>query len=78
MIHFILGGSGSGKSTCLREKIKETAEKGKQIYLFVPEQFTLETERNYYRLLSPEIFQKVTITSFTRLAYQVFKTFGGN
>lgn len=77
MIHFILGGSGSGKSTCLREKIKETAEKGKQIYLFVPEQFTLETERNYYRLLSPEIFQKVTITSFTRLAYQVFKTFGG-
>lgn len=77
MIHFISGGSGTGKSTCLREKIRQMAGEGKQVYLFVPEQFTLETERNYYRALGPNIFRRVTVTSFTRLAYQIFKEYGG-
>ena len=77
MLQFVLGRAGSGKTTMLREKIKIDAQQGKQVWLIVPEQFTFETERNYYENLGAGVFKNVQVTSFTRLAHQVFKEFGG-
>ena len=53
MIELIYGLSGSGKSSLVYEKIKEDLKNGKRAYLIVPEQHTVETERNMLKLLPP-------------------------
>ncbi len=77
MVHFILGSAGTGKSTQVLKQITQAAEQQKNIYLFVPEQFTFETERKYYTTLGAKRFQYIKVLSFTRLAHQLFKQFGG-
>ena len=51
-LHFILGGSGSGKSTWLFKKIQKDASENPSInYLvLVPDQFTLETQKTLVSL----------------------------
>ena len=46
-LQFILGGSGSGKSTYLYQKVVEESMKNpRQNYLIlVPEQFTMQTQK---------------------------------
>lgn len=75
-VQFILGKSGSGKTTDLHKIIASKA-KNEKIILFVPEQFTYETEKNLYKYLGAKSFQNVTVTSFTRFASEVFKIYGG-
>lgn len=77
MVHFIMGRAGTGKSTQVRARIAKAAQEGKRVYLFVPEQFTFETERSYYDALGAKIFRQVQVLSFTRLAHNLFKEFGG-
>ena len=47
-LQFILGAAGSGKSTYLYQKICDEAKKNpkKRFFVLVPEQFTLETQKN--------------------------------
>lgn len=73
----MLGGPGTGKSKEISDRVCEAAKQGKSVFLFVPEQFTFETERNYYTLMGPKVFRHVSVLSFTRLAHRIFKEFGG-
>lgn len=79
-LQFIFGRSGSGKSTYCLEKIKENLESleedNKLIYL-VPEQFTLQADRNLVEVVGEKGLQKVQVLSFTRLAYVVLSEIGG-
>lgn len=77
MVRMILGASGTGKSAVLSEQIKQTVKQDKTVYLFVPEQFTFETERKYFHLLAPRYFRNLRVLSFSRLAHHIFKEFGG-
>ena len=48
MLSFVFGGSGSGKSSILQQRmIRESMEHPEKRYLFlVPDQFTMETQRS--------------------------------
>lgn len=72
MITWILGRSGAGKTTALKERAAELAQAYKTIYYLVPEQSSLELERQISR-----DYPQVKVVSFRRLTNEIFRTFGG-
>ncbi len=78
MLRFLLGRAGSGKTESLRSELKNLAENTqKKLMLIVPEQSSFENERAMLRLLGAKEAQRVSVTSFTRLADAVFREYGG-
>lgn len=76
-LRFIMGSSGSGKSTWLYEEIVRLAgERPEQIfYVIVPEQFTMQTQRELVEKSGSGIMN-IDVVSFQRLAYRVFDEIG--
>lgn len=74
-LKFILGSSGSGKShTLYQEIIEKSIEFPQEHYIvIVPEQFTMETQRNIVGLHPQRGSMNIDIVSFGRLAYRVFE-----
>ena len=74
-LQFIMGGSGSGRSTCLYHMIiREAAEHPDQNFIvLVPDQFTLETQKTLVELSGRSGILNVDVLSFHRLAYRVFE-----
>lgn len=77
-LQFILGSSGSGKSTYLYQKIVEESIKNpKQNYLIlVPEQFTMQTQKELISLHPKHAIMNIDVLSFNRLAFRVFDELG--
>ena len=73
-LHFILGGSGRGKSYYLNHRIAELAAKepGQQFVMLVPEQFTMQTQREMVRISPGGGIMNIDVQSFVRLAYRIF------
>jgi ATP-dependent helicase/nuclease subunit B len=78
-IRYIFGRAGSGKSHLVLKEISEwlNREENRNLILIVPEQFTLQAERNLIEKLHLQGFIKVEVLSFTRLALKVFDETGG-
>lgn len=74
-LHFILGGSGSGKSTWLFKKIQKDASgnPGINYLVLVPDQFTLETQKTLVSLNGNKGILNIDVLSFHRLAYRAFE-----
>lgn len=74
-LQFILGGSGAGKTRFLYENIiKQSLEhKNSQFILLVPEQFTMQTQKEIVGLHPCHGTMNIDIVSFERLAYRVFE-----
>lgn len=74
-LQFIMGGSGSGKSTYLYHMIsREAAEHRDRNYIIlVPDQFTLETQKTMVEMSGKSGILNVDVLSFHRLAYRVFE-----
>ncbi|MDO4789312.1 MAG: PD-(D/E)XK nuclease family protein [Johnsonella sp.] len=75
---FIIGASGSGKSRTAYEECIEAAikdRKGRYIFL-VPEQYTLQAQKNIVRLHPDQASANIDVLSFNRLAYRVFEELG--
>ncbi len=79
-LQFILGNSGFGKTTYIYEKIiKESMENPKMnYYCIVPEQFTLQTQRDFVLMHPRKGIFNIDVVSFQRLAYHVLEEVGGN
>jgi len=78
MLQFILGASGTGKTTYINTMLQnQSADDSKKIMLIVPEQFTYETEKALFKQLGAKAFRGLTVTSFSRLATDIFKLYGG-
>ena len=78
MLHLVIGRAGTGKTTQMRNMLSQKALADEQgLILLVPEQYSFESERALLRLTGPENAGKVQVLSFTRLADQVFKIYGG-
>lgn len=78
MVNFVIGRSGTGKSTFVCDEIvREIREGEREIVLIVPEQQTVVWETRMARLLPPSANFRLEITNFTRLANSVFREFGG-
>ncbi len=73
-VQYIIGGAGSGKSTLMYEKILREAavNPDKRYFIIVPEQFTLQTQRELVTMSSSKAIMNVDVLSFMRLAYRVF------
>lgn len=79
MLRIIEGGAKTGKSTWIRRELLRLAEQedGNALLLFVPEQFSFETERAYAEALGLAKGGRVRVVSFARFAEDVFREFGG-
>ena len=79
-LQFVIGGSGAGKSYRLYKKVIEDSlkePKGKFLIL-VPEQFTLQTQKDLVTMHPKKGIHNIDILSFLRLAYRIFEETGGN
>ena len=73
-LQFILGNSGSGKSSFLYQKvIEESMAHPMESYLIlVPEQFTMQTQKELVSLHPKHAIMNIDVLSFNRLAFRVF------
>lgn len=77
-LQFIFGNSGSGKSGYLYSTVLEQAARnpGQNFLIIVPEQFTMQTQRELVRRQKNHAIMNVDVLSFARLAYRVFDELG--
>ena len=77
-LQLILGGSGSGKSRYLyQELIRESMEHPeKNFLLIVPEQFSMQTQKDIVELHPRHGVMNIDILSFGRLSYRVLSEVG--
>lgn len=74
-LQFIIGGSGSGKTTRLYEELIRQSKEDPNGHYFalVPEQFTMQTQKEIVTLHPNHGVMNIDIVSFERLAYRVFE-----
>ena len=77
-LQYIFGNSGSGKSEYIYSTIleKSKAEPGRNFFIVVPEQFTIETQRDFVLRQEKNGIMNIDVVSFNRLAYRVFDELG--
>jgi len=73
-LRFVLGRSGSGKSTYILDEIKKEAQKNEttSIILLVPEQYTFEAENRVSKLFlgkEKDKYLRVRVLSFKTLSF---------
>lgn len=78
-LRFYFGSSGSGKSTKVyREMIRRSMEeKKRQFLIVVPDQFTMQTQKELVRLHERGGIMNIDVLSFSRLAHRVLEEVGG-
>ena len=78
-LQLILGNAGAGKSHYIFEKIiQESMEHPtKQYLIIVPEQFTMQTQKDLVMMHPRHGIMNIDVLSFERLAHRVFSEVGG-
>ena len=79
-LQFILGNSGVGKTTFIYEKIIQESMMHPQMrYIcIVPEQFTLQTQKDFVSMHPRRGILNIDVLSFNRLAFHVLDEVGAN
>ena len=79
-LQLIYGPSGSGKSYTLYKKIIEQSmrEPQREFIVIVPEQFTMQTQRELVELHPRKGIQNIDVQSFLRLAWRIFEEVGAD
>lgn len=77
-LHFIFGASGAGKSYYIYQKIIQASMKHpeKQYLVLVPEQFTMQTQKELVMMHPQKGILNIDVLSFERLAYRVLEETG--
>ena len=77
-LKFIFGGSGSGKSHYLYERIIQEAGEnpGLSYLVLVPEQFTMQTQKDLVMMSPAKGIMNIDVLSFVRLAHRIFEETG--
>ena len=77
-LHFKIGASGAGKSHYIYQKIiQESMEHpGRQYPVLVPEQFTMQTQKELVMMHPKKGILNIDVLSFERLAYRVLEETG--
>lgn len=78
-VRYIFGRAGKGKSHRVFQEMAHCLADGRdnQLVLLVPEQFTLQSERQLIEKLDLPGIMRIEVLSFTRLAERVFAEVGG-
>ena len=79
-LELVLGGSGAGKTPMVYENIISESMKNhsENYYIIVPDQFTMETQKNIVDLSANNGTMNIDIISFKRLAKRLFDEAGVN
>ena len=80
-VHFILGGSGCGKTYYINHLAVKMAQKepDREFIVLVPEQFTMQTQKELVSITDKKGIMNIEVQSFVRLAYRIFgETGAGN
>ena len=77
-LQFIFGNSGSGKSHCLYQDIvsRSVRHPQKNYLVLVPEQFTMQTQKDLCLMHPRGGIMNIDVLSFGRLAHRVFEEVG--
>ena len=77
-LRMITGSSGAGKSHYMYKTINESAkiDKDTNYIVVVPEQFTMETQRDIVSMSENHGVMNIDILSFQRLAYRIMDEVG--
>lgn len=78
-LRFYFGGSGAGKSTKLyRELIERSMEEpGRNFLIIVPDQFTMQTQKELVTMHERGGIMNMDVLSFGRLSHRIFEEVGG-
>ncbi len=78
-LQMVLGSSGSGKSHHIFQKVIEESMRfpKKQFLVIVPEQFTMQTQKDLVCMHPRRGIMNIDVLSFERLAHRVFEEVGG-
>jgi ATP-dependent helicase/nuclease subunit B len=79
-LQFVFGSSGSGKSHKIYTEIINDSIKNinTNYIIIVPEQFTLQTQKNMVAMHPSNGILNIDVLSFVRLAYKIFNEIGYN
>lgn len=77
-LRFYIGSSGAGKSSRLQEDIIERSmkEPGRRFFVLVPDQYTMQTQKEMIERHPLHGFMNIEIFSFGRLAHYIFEEVG--
>ena len=70
-VEIFYGDAGTGKTAAMLDEIRRAAERGEQCLLFVPEQFSFDTERAVYFGVGAKNSRFVKVTGFSKLAREI-------
>ena len=76
MVEFIIGASGTGKTTEMFRRIKSYAGADFEQCVLVPEQYSQEFDKNLYAFVGAQVFNDIASHSFSSLARQLFQLYG--
>ncbi len=77
MVHFVLGPSGTGKTTYVTTLLSDLCRKGNnKLLMLVPDQSSFETENKFLDILGPKLCRDVMVFGFSRLCDYVFAETG--
>lgn len=79
-LQFVMGPSGAGKSHYLYQWVTTEAWKhpDKRYFVLVPEQFTMQTQKDLVTVSPRKGILNIEVLSFNRLAYRIFEEVGEN
>ena len=77
MLNILYGGDSTEVRREIIARAKMSSLQEKKVYIVVPEQFSFESERILYNSLPGLARKNIEVVSFTSLANQVFRKYGG-
>ena len=78
MLRFCFGASGAGKSTTVFGEIIDRSfqEKDRDFIIIVPDQFTMQTQKDVVRMHPSHAIMNIDVLSFGRLSHRIFEEVG--
>lgn len=76
MLRIIKGTDKSEKTVLLSQLVKKSIDSGRQVYILIPDQFSLLYDKKIYDILGPLDFNKVTIVGPDRLCKKLIESHG--
>lgn len=79
-LQFVIGASGSGKSTAVYKRVLQESKEypQNQYFIIVPDQFTMQTQMDFVTMSPCGGILNIDILSFNRLAHRIFEEVGAD